>query len=138
MSVMKASELVKKHIDVAKNYKTVYMWGCFGSPVSEGIISEKAKKYPDWYTAAKQARYRGLIGKGYFGFDCVNLTKGILWGWNGSPRWMSLAWQTVMLRCWQSWPKGSKTAKTDTAAHFSWAAFLFLTSYTFWCIIRVH
>lgn len=38
----------------------------------------------------------------------------------------------------QSWPKGSKTAKTDTAAHFSWAAFLFLTSYTFWCIIRVH
>lgn len=46
--------------------------------------------------------------------------------------------QTVMLRCWQSWPKGSKTAKTDTAAHFSWAAFLFLTSYTFWCIIRVH
>lgn len=30
--VMRASELVKKHIDVAKNYKTVYMWGCFGSP----------------------------------------------------------------------------------------------------------
>ena len=26
MSVMKASELVKKHIDVAKNYQTVYMW----------------------------------------------------------------------------------------------------------------
>lgn len=48
------------------------------------------------------------------------------------------AWRTVMLRCWQSWPNGSKTAKTDTAAHFSWAAFLFLTSYTFWCIIRVH
>ena len=63
MSVMKASELVKKHIDVAKNYKTVYMWGCFGSPVSEGIIAEKAKQYPDWYTAAKQARFRGLIGK---------------------------------------------------------------------------
>lgn len=65
-----------------------------------------------------------------FGVSC--------WGWNGSPRWMSPAWRTVMLRCWQSWPKGSKTAKTDTAAHFSWAAFLFLTSYTFWCIIRVH
>ena len=44
----------------------------------------------------------------------------------------------VLYMCWQSWPKGSKTAKTDTAAHFSWAAFLFLTSYTFWCIIRVH
>ena len=82
--VMRASELVKKHIDVAKNYKTVYMWGCFGSPVTDGIITEKAKQYPDWYDAAKQARFRGLIGKGYFGFDCVNLTKGILWGWNGN------------------------------------------------------
>ena len=26
----------------------------------------------------------------------------------------------------------------ELAAHFSWAAFLFLTLYTFWCIIRVH
>ena len=69
---------------------------------------------------------------------CLACPRTTCWGWNGSPRWMSLAWQTVMLRCWQSWPKGSKTAKTDTAAHFSWAAFLFLTSYTFWCIIRVH
>lgn len=82
--VMRASELVKKHIEVAKNYKTVYMWGCFGSPVTDGIITEKAKQYPDWYDAAKQDRFRGLIGKGYFGFDCVNLTKGILWGWNGN------------------------------------------------------
>ena len=76
MSVMKASELVRRHIDVAKNYKTVYMWGCFGSPVTNGIITEKANQYPDWYGAAKQASLRGLIGKGYFGFDCVNLTKG--------------------------------------------------------------
>ena len=84
MSIMKASELVRRHIDVAKNYKTVYMWGCFGSPVTDGIITEKAKQYPSWYDAAKQARFRGLIGKGYFGFDCVNLTKGIMWGWNGN------------------------------------------------------
>ena len=27
---------------------------------------------------------RKQIGKSYFGFDCVNLTKGILWGWNGN------------------------------------------------------
>ena len=83
MSIMKASELVRRHIDVAKNYKTVYMWGCFGSPVTNGIITEKANQYPDWYGAAKQASLRALIGKGYFGFDCVNLTKGIMWGWKG-------------------------------------------------------
>lgn len=81
---MKASELVQKHIDVAKNYKTVYMWGCFGMPVTEQIIKEKSAQYPSWYTASKQASFRQLIGKDYFGFDCVNLTKGILWGWNGN------------------------------------------------------
>ena len=84
MSVMKASELVWRHIEVAKNYKTVYMWGCFGSPVTNGSITEKANQYPDWYGAMKQANLRALIGKSYFGFDCVNLTKGILWGWNGN------------------------------------------------------
>lgn len=82
--MMTSAELVKRHIDAAKNYKTVYMWGCFGFPVTESILREKAAQYPSWYTAAKQAELRRLIGKGYFGFDCVNLTKGILWGWNGN------------------------------------------------------
>ena len=86
MSVMKASELVRRHIDAAKNHKTVYMWGCFGAPVTEQLIKEKSAQYPSWYTAGKQAAFRQLVGKGYFGFDCVNLTKGILWGWDGNPR----------------------------------------------------
>lgn len=81
---MNASELVKKHLDVANRYKTVYMWGCFGSPVTEQIIRDKAAQYPDWYTAEKQAQLRALIGRGYYGFDCVNLTKGLLWGWSGN------------------------------------------------------
>ena len=63
MSIMKASELVRRHIDVAKNYKTVYMWGCFGSPVTNGIITEKANQYPDWYTGGRVAYLRSLIGK---------------------------------------------------------------------------
>jgi LysM repeat protein len=80
---MTAKELVAKVLDVAKNYKTVYMWGVFGAPVTESVISGKTRQYPSWYSAAKQALFRSLIGKGYFGFDCVNLIKGILWGWNG-------------------------------------------------------
>ena len=76
MSVMKASELVRRHIDGAKNYQTVYMWGCFGMPVTESIIREKAAQYPSWYTAAKQSELRKQIGKSYFGFDCVNLRNG--------------------------------------------------------------
>lgn len=82
--VMKASELVRRHIDAAKNHKTVYMWGCFGMPVTEAIIEEKTAQYPEWYTSGRKSAFRALAGKGYFGFDCVNLTKGILWGWNGN------------------------------------------------------
>lgn len=67
-------ELAKKHEDVAKKYKTVYMWGCFGHPVTEAIIREKVAQYPSWYTSEKQRELRKLVGKGYFAFDCVNLT----------------------------------------------------------------
>ena len=80
---MNVSTLITKLQDIADNYKTVYMWGVFGAPVTETIISQKTKQYPSWYTSAKQAELRRLIGKGYFAFDCVNLIKGVLWGWSG-------------------------------------------------------
>lgn len=80
---MTARELAEKASDIAKNRNTVYMWGVFGAPVTESVIAGKAKQYPSWYSAAKQADFRKLIGKGYFGFDCVCLIKAILWGWNG-------------------------------------------------------
>lgn len=80
---MTAKELVAKAIDIAKNHKTVYMWGVFGAPISEALIAGKSKQYPEWYTAKKQAAFRKLIGQGYFGFDCVCLIKAILWGWDG-------------------------------------------------------
>ncbi|MBA9087456.1 hypothetical protein FHR92_003941 [Fontibacillus solani] len=80
---MTNKEFISKLQTVLNNYKTVYMWGVFGSPVTESIVFAKAKQYPSWYTAQKQASLRKLIGQGYFAFDCVNLIKGILWGWNG-------------------------------------------------------
>jgi hypothetical protein len=83
MKTLTNNEFIEKLKDIVNKYKTVYMWGVFGSPVTEAIITEKSKQYSSWYTAAKQAAFRALIGKGYFAFDCVNLIKGILWGWNG-------------------------------------------------------
>lgn len=77
------AQLAAKAKDVAQNYKTIYMWGVFGATVTESVIAGKAKQYPSWYTAAKQATFRNLIGKGYFGFDCVCLIKALLWGWSG-------------------------------------------------------
>lgn len=76
-------ELAKKHEELAKNYKTVYMWGAFGVPVTQDSINQKAKQYPSWYTSTKQSDLKKLINQKYFGFDCVNLTKAILWGWCG-------------------------------------------------------
>lgn len=32
MSKMTAKELVEKAVDIAKNYKTLYVMGCFGAP----------------------------------------------------------------------------------------------------------
>ena len=82
--MMKAQELVNRCIDIAKNYNTVYMWGAIGFPVTNASINSKAQQYPSWYTPARIAKFRSLIGQDYFGFDCVGMIKSVLWGWNGN------------------------------------------------------
>lgn len=59
------------------------MWGCFGQPVTASLIEAKSKQYPSFYTAAKRAELKKLIGKGYFGTDCIGLVKLCFWQWNG-------------------------------------------------------
>lgn len=80
---MDNKELVTRLQVIAANYRTTYMWGVFGSPVTESKIAEKVRQYPRRYTAAKLAKLRSYIGRGYYGFDCVGLIKGVLWGWSG-------------------------------------------------------
>ena len=82
-TMMTAKEFIKRLQNIVDKYNTVYMWGVFGAPVTEKLIAEKTRQYPQWYSAARQAAFRKLIGKGYFGFDCVNVIKGIIWGWHG-------------------------------------------------------
>lgn len=81
---MNNKEFAVKALDIAENYKTVYANGMFGSLVTEPIIAQKAGQLPGWYTTTRQTALRSLIGKGYFGFDCVCFVKAILWGWDGS------------------------------------------------------
>lgn len=81
--MMKSSDFIKKIKDVADNYNTVYANGMFGQPITESIISQKARQLPKWYTAERVRHLRSLIGKNFFGFDCVCLIKAILWGWFG-------------------------------------------------------
>lgn len=81
--VMSASKLVEKLKDIVDNYKTIYVYGSIGGIVTNSLISQKAKQYPSFYTATRTAKIKAKVGKGYFGFDCVNVIKSILWGWNG-------------------------------------------------------
>ena len=80
---MKASEFVRKLKDVAVNYKTLYVNGCFGSPMT----ATNKKRFTTNTSYNKQASRTAMINAATadtFGFDCVCLIKGILWGWNGS------------------------------------------------------
>jgi len=80
---VKNDAFIKKVLDIFANYKTVYMWGCFGQPVTDALVAEKTRQYPTFYTQGIQDKLRSLVGKGYFGFDCVNLIKAVAWGWSG-------------------------------------------------------
>lgn len=78
---MRAGELATRAENVARNYKTAYVWGAFGWPITEEKIARSLKEYD------KNSKYepgaRALLGKGAFMFDCVGLIKAILWGWCG-------------------------------------------------------
>ena len=80
--MMKASEFVAKAVDIAKHYKTLYVMGCFGAPMT----AANKKRYTQNHEYNRRAARTAMINAASaetFGFDCVNLIKGILWGWCG-------------------------------------------------------
>lgn len=80
---MKAAELAMRARAAASDCNTIYIKGGFGAPITEELLSQMARLYPDWYTEKRLGNLRNHIGKGTFGFDCVCFLKGILWGWCG-------------------------------------------------------
>lgn len=80
--VMNANDFVAKAKDIANNYKTLYVMGCFGAPLN----TTNKKRYTTNHSYNKQANRTAMINSATsdtFGFDCVCLIKGILWGWRG-------------------------------------------------------
>lgn len=83
MAKMTASAFVEKLKNVAKNYKTLYVMGCFGAPMT----AANKTRYTSNHSYNKQAARTKMINAASadtFGFDCVCLIKGILWGWSGN------------------------------------------------------
>lgn len=77
--MVKATELAKKIENIAKNYKTTYIWGGVGQPITKASIDQAVRQYSENNAYAPAARK--LIGKNAFAFDCVGTIKSVLWGW---------------------------------------------------------
>ena len=94
--LMPSGVFVDKLLTVAGNYKTLYVMGCFGAPMT----AENKKRYTqnhDYNKAAARVKMINAASADTFGFDCVNLIKGILWGWSGdaSRRYGGAAYPTA-------------------------------------------
>lgn len=75
-------EFAKKVKKVAIDYRTLYVLGCFGAPLND----ENKKRYSknnSFNKKAERAKKINAASADTFGFDCSNLIKGVLWGWNG-------------------------------------------------------
>ena len=77
-----AAQLAERCLDVAQNYKTLYVMGCFGAPMT----AANKKRYTQNHSYNKQTARTKMINTASadtFGFDCVDLIKGLLWNWCG-------------------------------------------------------
>lgn len=83
--VMKASEFVKKLVDIANNYKTLYIMGCFGAPMTNANKTRYCNNH-SYNMKSTRRKFIKAASADTFGFDCVNLIKGVLWGWNGDTK----------------------------------------------------
>lgn len=86
MSKMTAQTLIDKAVDIAKNYKTLYVMGCFGAPLTGSNVTRYCNNHSYNKAAARTAMIKAAADQSppVYGFDCCNLIKGILWGWCGN------------------------------------------------------
>lgn len=82
--MINANDFLTKLKKIMNEYNTVYMLGCFGQPVTNSIINQKAKQLPSFYTQARVRRFKSLVGSKHYGFDCIGVIKAVLWGWTGN------------------------------------------------------
>ncbi|MCM1216772.1 MAG: phage tail tip lysozyme [Lachnospiraceae bacterium] len=85
MAKMKSLDFVSKLIDIANNYKTLYVMGCFGAPMNatnkNRYINNGA--HNNYNAQSSRKAMINAASADTFGFDCVCLIKGVLWGWSG-------------------------------------------------------
>lgn len=80
--MMKSKAFVDALVNIAKNFKTLYVMGCFGAPMNSGNKTRYCNNHKYNRQAARTAMIKAATSD-TFGFDCVCLIKGVLWGWTG-------------------------------------------------------
>lgn len=66
--------------EIAEDYKTAYMLGTWGWPVTTKNLKRAMSAYIG--NARHRDRAQNILDCGFM-FDCCGLVKGILWGWKG-------------------------------------------------------
>lgn len=75
--------LAAKCRETAEKYKTLYVMGCFGAPMTVANKDRYTKNH-SYNAQADRTKMIRAASADTFGFDCVCLIKGLLWGWNGN------------------------------------------------------
>lgn len=79
---MTSREFVKQAINIATNYNTLYVMGCFGAPMTPANKARYTSNHA-YNKNPERTEMINAVSDDTFGFDCVCLIKGILWGWKG-------------------------------------------------------
>lgn len=81
MAVMTVDKFIEQ-LHLALNKKNLYVLGGFGAPLNHANKTRYINK--NSYNAKRKTMIMNATSD-TFAFDCVNLGKGILWGWNANP-----------------------------------------------------
>lgn len=83
MAIKTGKELATAAETVARNHKTLYVLGCFGAPMN-AKNKDRYCKNQSFNKKAERTKKIKAATADTFGFDCVCLIKGLLWGWSGN------------------------------------------------------
>lgn len=79
--MINVNEFCTKALYIVQNYKTLYVNGCFGAPMT---LANKLRYSTKNDFNRSRAKMINSAASDTFGFDCVCLIKAILGGWNGN------------------------------------------------------
>lgn len=82
MILLNNYEFVNELKSIANNNKTLYVMGCFGAPMTAANKIRYTNNH-DYNRKSTRSAMIKSASADTFGFDCVGLIKGVLWGWNG-------------------------------------------------------